>query len=160
MNTKPTTTRAATLAALCEAGDAWLAGCSAHPDLVQHAWDAEELAPLRSGEHWLVAESRLVTGMAAAVRIHEELRGPVLADPDLDKLWWLVRLDAAEELADVRQVSVKPAGWTLNCPPTGRQVAGRWWLWRPDGTGRLTGPAVLAAAFGPGQHRPPSESLG
>ncbi|MBV7696144.1 hypothetical protein [Streptomyces sp. TRM70350] len=160
MNTKPTATRAATLAALYEAGDAWLADCSAHPDLVRHAWDAEELAPLTSGEHWIVAESRLVTGMAAAVRIHEEQRGPVLADPDLDTLWWLVPIDAVEALADVRQVTMQPAGWTLNCPPSGRQVAGRWWLWRPDGTGHLTDPAVLAAAFGPGRHLRPSGALG
>ncbi|WP_171113040.1 MULTISPECIES: hypothetical protein [unclassified Streptomyces] len=148
------------LVARYEAGDAWLADCSAHPDLVRQAWDAEELAPIASGEHWLVAESRLVTGMPAAVRLRDEQRGPVLADPDLDKLWWLVPLDAAEELADVRQVSVQPAGWMLRCPPTGWQVEGRWWLWRPDGSGHLTDPNVLAAAFGPGWHRRPTEALG
>lgn len=60
--------------------------------------------------------------MAATVRIHEEQRGPVLADPDLDKLWWLVPLDAAEALADVREVSVQREGWTLTC----RRRAGRW----------------------------------
>ncbi|MBG0853613.1 hypothetical protein I2W78_17610 [Streptomyces spinoverrucosus] len=152
-------TQSIRLTALYAAGDAWLVRCSARPDLVRRAWDAEELAPVTSGEHWLVAESRLVTGMAAAVRIQEEQRGPVLADPGLDKLWWLVPLDALEELADVRQVSMRPAGWALDCPPSGRQVAGRWWLWRPDGSGSLTGPAVLAAAFGPGRHLQPSEAL-
>ncbi|MGP4087633.1 hypothetical protein [Streptomyces sp. KR55] len=98
--------------------------------------------------------------MPAAIRIPEQQRGPVLADPDLDKTWWLVPLDAAEELAHVRQVTLQPAGWTLGCPPTGRQVAGRWWLWRPDGSGRLTDPAVLAAAFGPGGYRLTEEALG
>ncbi|WP_409471984.1 hypothetical protein [Streptomyces sp. HC307] len=135
------------------AGDAWLAQCSAHPDLVRQAWQTDDLATLASGESWLVAESRLVTGMAAAVRIREEQRGPVLADPELDRAWWLVPTGGAGELAGVRQVTVQPAGWSLHCPPTGQQVAGRWWLWRPDGTGRLTDPAVLAAAFGPGGHR-------
>jgi hypothetical protein len=140
------------------AGDAWLADCSAHPDLVRAAWDAEQLAPIASGTPWLVAETRLATGYPMLTRIQAEHRGPVLADPEFDKLWWLVTLDAAEELADVRQLVVHPPGWCLKCPPTGRQIEGRMWITRPDGSGQLTDPAVLAAAFGPGGYRLPAEA--
>ncbi|MFE7447598.1 hypothetical protein ACFU7X_44870 [Streptomyces chartreusis] len=87
------------------------------------------------------------------MRIPEEQRGPVLADLKADKLWWLAPVDAAEELADVRQLLVQPAGWCLHCPPTGWQIDGRMWITRPDGWGRLTDPALLAGATGPGGYR-------
>lgn len=141
-----------------EAGDAWLADCSAHPDLVRHAWDLEALAPIASGKAWSVAEAPLVASMRAHGRIPPERRGPVLADPTLDTAWWLLPLDAARELADVRTVVVQSAGWPLHCPPTGWQACGRFWLTRPDGSGQLTDPAVLAAAFGPGGYRIPAEA--
>lgn len=144
--------------ALYEAGDAWLADCSAHPDLVRQAWHIDALAPLPSGVTWLVAEAPLVAGMKALSRIGDARRGPVLADPSVDRSWWLVPLNAAEELADLRSVLVRPVGWPLHCPPTGWQACGRFWLSRPDGSGRLTDPAVLAAAFGPGGYRPPAEA--
>ncbi|MER5213716.1 hypothetical protein ABT063_24870 [Streptomyces sp. NPDC002838] len=140
-----------------EAGNAWLADCTADPDLVREAWDAEALAPIVSGKHWLVAESRLSNGLPAATRIREEQRGPVLADGVLDRAWWLVPLDAVEELADVRQLLVHPAGWTLHCPALKSYYENRFWLWCPDGSGQLTDPAVLAAAFGPGGSRRHSE---
>lgn len=136
-------------AADAEAGDAWLADCSAHPNLARQAWTWGALAPIASGSHWVVAESVLVTGMQALSRIRAEHRGPVLADPLLDRAWWLVPSNVAEELADVRPVLVQPVGTPLHCPPTGWQVCGRFWLYRPDGTGQLTDPAILAAALGP-----------
>lgn len=141
-----------------EAGDTWLADCTAHPDLVRAAWDAEELAPIASGGYWLVAESRLSTGYPVHARIRAEHRGPALAAMELDKLWWLVTLDAAEELADVRQLVVHPPGWLLRCPPTRWLVEGRMWVTRPDGSGRRTDSAVLAAAFGPGVYPIPAEA--
>jgi hypothetical protein len=146
------------LAKLYEAGDAWLADCSAHPDLVRAAWGDELLAPIASGAGWLVAQTQLTLGMPALSRIRADHRGPVLADPASDTAWWLVPLNAAEELADVRYVTVRPPQWLLRCPPTGWQVEGRFWLTRPDGSGRLTDPAVLAAAFGPGGYRLPAEA--
>ena len=146
------------LAELYEAGDAWLADCSAHPDLVREAWKLDALAPIRSGTHWLTVESHLVTGMQALDRIREAQRGPVLADPLVDVAWWLVPAEAADELADVRQLRVRDAGWPLHCPPTGWQTCGRFWLHRPDGSGQLTDPAVLAAAFGPGGYRISAEA--
>ncbi|MGV9456714.1 hypothetical protein [Streptomyces sp. NPDC003635] len=145
-------------AAVYEAGDAWLADCSAHPGLVQAAWDDELLAPIASGHGWLVAETQLVFGMPALSRIRAQQRGPVLADPASDRTWWLVPRDAAEELADLRYTTVRPAGWLLHCPPTGQQVEGRFWLSRPDGSGLLTDPTVLAAVFGPAGYRRPSEA--
>ena len=141
-----------------EAGDAWLANSCAHPNLVRDVWAADMLAPIPSGEEWLVAETRLATGYPKLVRIRAEQRGPVLADPVMDALWWLVPLDAAEELADVRELRVRPAGWCLRCPPAGWQIEGRMWITRPDGSGLLTDPAVLAAAFGPGGYRLATEA--
>jgi hypothetical protein len=145
-------------AAVYEAGDAWLADCSAHPALIRAAWDKEDLAPIPSGNAWLVVEANLLTTMKALGRIRTEHQGPVLGDPERDLAWWLVPLEADVELADVRQLTVQPAGWLLRCPPTGWHLESRLWLTRPDGSGRLTDPAVLAAAFGPGGiYRLPSE---
>ncbi|MPY34106.1 hypothetical protein FNH09_23510 [Streptomyces adustus] len=146
-------------AELYEAGDAWLADCHAHPNLVREAWSFQAAAPIRTGTSWLAAESSLVPGMKALYRMREEHRGPVLADPPQDRMWWLVPLNAADELADVRQVCVQPAGSVLHCPPTGQQVWGRFWLSRPDGSGLLTDPTVLGAAFGPGGYRLPTEAF-
>ncbi|MDH6214354.1 hypothetical protein [Streptomyces pseudovenezuelae] len=148
------------LTATYEAGNAWLADSSAHPELTRGLWDADALAPIPSGDVWLVAESRLVTGMPALQRIYADQRGPVLADGDLDRAWWLVPLEAAEELADVRELKVHPAGWSLLCPAMNSYVNGRFWLNRPDGSGLLTDPAGLAAAFGPGGYRRPAEAFG
>lgn len=135
-----------------------LAGCSAYPALVREAWNLEALAPIRSGKAWLVVEAPLVASMQAHTRIHPEHRGPVVADPTLDTAWWLVPLDAVDELADLRMVTVQPVGWPLHCPPTGWPACGRFWLTRPDGSGQLTDPAVLAATFGPGGYRRPAEA--
>ncbi|MFF9285379.1 hypothetical protein [Streptomyces griseosporeus] len=146
-------------AELYKAGDAWLAGCSPHPDLAHVAWGEGTLAPIPTGGTWLAAETRLAAATYALYRIPEEHRGPVLADPLKDKAWWLVPLSAYRDLADVRQVTVHAPPWSLRCPPTGWQLDGRFWLRRPDGSGRLTDPAVLGAAFGPGG-RPPMEGRG
>ncbi|MBM7091043.1 hypothetical protein JTP67_21365 [Streptomyces sp. S12] len=140
------------------AGDAWLADCHALPAHVWKAWHADALAPIASGAHWLVAESTVARGLPAASRIPERRRGPVLIDPYGDRTWWLVPLEAATELADIRQVTVMPPGWVLHCPPVGREVERLHWLWSPDGSGLLTDPAVLAAAFGPGGYRPTTEA--
>lgn len=140
-------------AELYEAGDAWLADCSAHPDLVREAWGLEALAPIRSGAHWLAAEMPLITAMQLLTRIAKQRQGPVLAEPSLDTAWWLVPAAAAEELADVRSVRVHRAGEPLHCPPTGWHACGRFWMVRPDGTGQLTDPVLLAAALGPGGRR-------
>lgn len=140
------------------AGDAWLASCAMDPDLVRETWDADQLAPIASGAHWLVAESTIVHGLPAASRIREDQRGPVLMSPYEDRAWWLLPLGSANELADVRQLWLWPAGWALRCPPVGRELARVHWLWAPDGTGHLTDPAVLAAALGPGGYRPIPEA--
>ncbi|MEU0069533.1 hypothetical protein ABZ027_08310 [Streptomyces sp. NPDC006332] len=139
------------------AGDTWLANCHTRPADVWKAWHSGALAPIVSGAHWLVAETSVSHGMPAAARIREEQRGPVLIDPYGDVAWWLVPLDAAEELADVRQIRMRHAGWTLRCPPSGREMERLQWLWDPNGSGHLTDPAVLAAAFGPGGYRPRTE---
>jgi hypothetical protein len=144
--------------AVHEAGDTWLANCSAHPTLVRTAWNSDALAPIASGTHWLAAEAALLTTLKAIHRIREEYCGPVLADSELDKAWWLVPLDAAKELSDVRQVTVHVPGWPLHCPSTGWHLETRMWLCRPDGSGLLTDPAVLAAGFGRGGYRHDAEA--
>ncbi|WP_406157802.1 hypothetical protein [Streptomyces canus] len=141
-----------------EAGDAWLADCSAYPTDVRAAWRQETLASIASGEHWLVAETALLPTMHALKRIKAEHQGPVLVDPDLDRGYWLVPLNADAELADIRQVTVHPPRWRLRCPPTRAPIDGRIWMSQPDGSGLLTDPAALAAALGPGgAYRLPSE---
>lgn len=145
------------IAQVYEAGDAWLADCSARPDLVRQAWDVEALAPIASGKRWLAVEAWLIDTMTAVARIGHERLGPVLADPSLDRAWWLIAPDAAEELADVRKVRVEPEGSPLHCPPTGWYQCGRLWLHRPDGSGRLNDPTLIAAALGPGGARLPTE---
>jgi hypothetical protein len=111
----------------------------------------ETLAPIGSGAHWLVAESSLMRGWPAASRLRNSSpHGPVLADSDANRMFWLIEPNAADELAYVRHLTVHPAGWLLPCPPTSRQVDGLFWLWHPDGKGHLNDPALIAAAFGPG----------
>jgi hypothetical protein len=144
------TTPSTRIAALYEAGDAWLAEASAHPHLVRQAWNVEALAPIASGRRWLAVEARLLDTMNAVNRIGIERLGPVLADPGIERAWWLIAPDTAEDLADVRQVRVRPEGWPLHCPPTGWYQCGRLWIHRPDGTGQLNDPTLIAAALGPG----------
>ncbi|MEH0551221.1 hypothetical protein [Streptomyces sp. B21-101] len=140
-------------AELYEAGDTWLAGCSVRPNLARQAWAFDALAPISSGTHWLAAEVHILTAMQLLTRIGKERCGPVLADPSLDRAWWLLPPAAAEELADLRSIVVHPAGTRLHCPPTGWHACGRFWMRRPDGTGQLTDPTLLAAALGPGGQR-------
>lgn len=144
-----------------EGGDAWLADCSAHPDLVRQAWGVEALAPITTGKRWPAAEVRLVATISAMQRIGAARLGPILADPGVDSSWWLIPPDAADDLAGIRQATVQPAGWPLLCPPTGWFQCGRLWLHRPDGSGALNNPTLLAAALGPGGgHRLPAEAFG
>lgn len=83
-------------------------------------------------------------------RIGSPRLGPVLVDVEANRAWWLVAPSLSDELDDMRQLLVRPAGWALKCPPVLYSVGGRGWLERPDGSGRLTDPTLLAAAFGPG----------
>lgn len=87
-------------------------------------------------------------------RIGPDRLGPVLVHPSSDLAWWLVSCTAMEELADLGRITVHPAGWELRCPPADRYVDGWGWLEKPDGSGRLTDPTVLGAAFGPGGRLP------
>jgi hypothetical protein len=159
MSTKWAGARPESVAKLYEAGDAWLADCSAHPDLVHQAWDVEALAPIKTGEKWLAVEVGFVAAVHVLKRIGTPRLGPVLADPGLDSTWWLIPPGTADELAGVRQATVQPEGSPLHCPPTGWYQCGRIWLHRPDGSGTLNDPTLLAAALGPGSgYRLPAEA--
>lgn len=142
------------------AGDSWLADCTGRPDLAHEVWGKNSLLPILSTE-WRVAEAHLQPALQAVQRIPEHEQGPILMDIRLDRAWWLVPLDADEQLADVSGVSVQPIGWPLHCPPASRCIGSRVWLDAPDGTGRLMNPAYLAAALGPGGGpRLPAEAFG
>lgn len=139
-------------------GQAWLLSCAPDPAEVQRAWDAEQLAAIPTGPHWRVAETTLVRSLEALRRLRLNLHGPVLTDTSNRLAWWLLPSGLADELDDVAGLTVHPAGWELHCPPVVHSVAGRWWLALPDGTGHLTDPTLLGAAFGPGGYRPEAET--
>ncbi|WP_329594029.1 hypothetical protein OG195_36120 [Streptomyces sp. NBC_01362] len=82
-------------------------------------------------------------------RIGPDRLGPVLVYPSADLAWWLVPCGAEASLADLGRLTVQPEGWMLRRPPADRCIGGRGWMERPDGSGGLTDPAALGAAFGP-----------
>lgn len=135
---------------LAQAGQDWLLSCTASPAAVQRTWASEELAAFTTGEHWRVAEAPLLPTVDALKRIGSDRLGPVLADVAVQLAWWLLPTSLDDELDDVRQLTVRPAGWILKCPPVLYSLDGRLWLERPDGSGRLTDPVLLGAALGPG----------
>ncbi|MEU4996577.1 hypothetical protein [Streptomyces sp. NPDC021622] len=143
-----------------EPGDTWLANCARRPQLAYEVWEMGGLAPIHC-TRWLAAETQLVTALQAVRRLPTRESGPLLMDFGLDTAWWLVPLDAAEQLADVRLITLRPHGWPLHCPPTHRAAAGRVWLEAPDGSGRVIDPVYLAAVLGPGGGpRLPAEAFG
>jgi hypothetical protein len=142
-----------------QAGQDWLLSCTPNPTTVARAWDAEELAPIRGATHWRAVEAPLLRSVEAMRRVGDKL-GPVLADTATDTAWWLVSPDVDDLLDDIRQLQVKAADWPLLCPPVLYPAGERVWLERPDGSGRLTDPIRLGAAFGPGGLRLPAEAFG
>jgi len=143
---------------MSQAGQDWLLACAVHPADVQRTWDAGELAEFPTGPHWCVAEAPLLRSVEAIGRIGGDRIGPVLADIHRHVAWWLLPPDLTDELDDVRRVTVRPAGWVLTCPPVLHSVNDRWWIERPDGSGRLTDPVLLGAALSPGDNRLPTEA--
>lgn len=138
-------------------GQDWLLTCAPHPAEVRRTWDAEELAEFPAGPHWRVAETPLLRSMEAIGWIGGRI-GPLLADIHRGTLWWLLPPDLSDELDGIRQLTVRPPGWVLRCPPVLHSVDGRWWLERPDGSGHFTDPVLLGAAFSPGRARPSMEA--
>ncbi|MEU6230448.1 hypothetical protein [Streptomyces sp. NPDC047042] len=145
---------------MSQAGQDWLLSCALHPADVQGAWDTEELAEFPTGPHWRVAEAPLLRSVEAISRIGADRIGPVLADVHRDVAWWLLPPDLTDELDDIHRLTVRPDGWVLKCPPVLYSVTGRWWLERPDGSGRLTNPVLLGAALSPGGAPLPLEAFG
>lgn len=131
-----------------QAGQDWLLACALHRADVQRAWEAEELAEFTTGLRWRVAEAPILRSVKAIARLGGDRIGPVLADIHRDVAWWLLPPELDDELDGLPQLTVRPAGWVLKCPPVLHSVNGRWWIERPDGSGLLTDPALLAAAFG------------
>lgn len=132
------------------AGQEWLLSSTPDRARVERQWELDQLGEIPSGTHWLVVEAPLAPSMAALRRMGSGRVGPVLGDVHRDRAWWLLPPDLADDLDDVRILTVRPPGWLLSCPPVLHSVHGRWWIERPDGSGRLTDPVLLAAAVGPG----------
>ncbi|MGW7514616.1 hypothetical protein ACWGJ2_03370 [Streptomyces sp. NPDC054796] len=141
-------------------GADWLANCSPTPDTVFAAWARDELARIPTGPYWAAVEADLLRSVRAMEPLSRAgLLGPVLAHPETERAWWLVPPDAHEHLADLTQLTVHEKGWPLLCPSPEHGAQGMCWLERPDGTGKLTDPASLGAAFGRGG-RLPAEAFG
>lgn len=141
------------------AGREWLADAHPTPDDALRSWSAGGLASIPTGRLWLAAEAPLLRTVVAMQRVPPKRLGPVLAYPEAECAWWLIPPDDAHQLDDVARFTVHPPGWPLYCPPLNRPAGGRVWLERPDGSGRLTDPIVLGAAFGPAG-RLPAEAHG
>lgn len=133
---------------MSQAGQDWLLTCAARPADVQRTWDAGELAEFPTGPHWCIVEMPTLRSVEAIARIGGDRIGPVLADIHRSVVWWFLPPDLTDELDDTRRLTVRPAGWALKCPPVLCSVNGRWWIERPDGSGRLTDPLLLGTALG------------
>jgi hypothetical protein len=97
-----------------------------------------------------VVEAPLVRSVEIMPQIRVGALGPVLACTRSGRAWWLVPLETGEQVDDIPGVTVLPSGTPLLCPPPVDSLDGRTWLVRPDGSGQLTDPVQLGAAFGPG----------
>lgn len=141
-------------------GSEWLALSAPDPVGIHRVWAQDQLAQIPSGRLWLAVEADLMRSVAAMQRIGPDRLGPVLVYPSADLAWWLVPCGAEDVLADLGRLTVHPKGWMLRCPPAEWYVDGRGWLEKPDGSGQLTDPTALGAAFGPsGGPRLPAEAF-
>ncbi|TXS39297.1 hypothetical protein EAO72_20700 [Streptomyces sp. or43] len=106
---------------------------------------------MHSGRLWTAVEADVRRSVDAMQRIGPDRLGPVLVHPSADLAWWLVPCGSVEELAGADFLTVHASGRSLRCPPAERYVDGLGWLEKPAGSGRLTDPAALGAAFRPGR---------
>ncbi|MFF7690580.1 hypothetical protein ACFZB6_31145 [Streptomyces syringium] len=141
-------------------GSDWLANCSPTPAAVRQRWADEELASIPAVA-WAVVETDLMRSIDAMQLLGRARKlGPVLAYPEADRAWWLVpHGPETQALGDLPQLTVHAERWVLRCPPAHEYMHGRGWLEKPDGSGRLTDPVDLGAAFGP-TSRLPVEAFG
>ncbi|MEV8477880.1 hypothetical protein [Streptomyces sp. NPDC051173] len=131
-------------------GTTWLASCSPSPGAVRSAWKAGELAAVPATE-WRAVEAPLLRSVDAMQVLGRAKRlGPVLAWAEASVVWWLVADGAEEHLVDLPLLILRPPLWPLRCPPAHEYLCGRIWLEKPDGSGLLTDPVDLGAAFSRG----------
>lgn len=141
-------------------GHEWLAACAPDPNAVHNEWKQGRTAHIPAA--WTVAESTLLHSLRAAEQLsHAGQLGPVLAHFTADRTWWLLPAEpeTGTHLADLPQLYLHAPGWPLRCPAPGHCTEGMLWLQPPDGSGTLTDPAALGAAFGCGG-RLPAEAFG
>ncbi|MEU7046767.1 hypothetical protein AB0A77_37790 [Streptomyces varsoviensis] len=132
---------------MTSAGNDWLLSCVPHPRHVQWSWEAGEFA-LVTSTAWTVVEASLLRSHAVLREFQRmgKQAGPVLAYSERNLAWWLVGDGAEAHLAGVKELSVKPRGWQLPCPPAHVTFQGIRWLENPDGSGRLTDVCDLRSA--------------
>jgi len=129
-------------------GTTWLLNCTADPIKVQRAWAAQQPAPIAT-DCWAAVEAPLIDTVNVVSRLDRHRRGPLLGFPEEQLAWWLVPADVGDVLDDVPRLRVLAPGSELLCPPADRTLASRLWLALPDGSGQLTDPDYLGAAFSP-----------
>lgn len=138
--TTPATTRAAL---------DWLAAAAPDQDTCRAAWQhsTHRTVHLTAGPHWDVLSVPAPLGRAALAvleRLHDH--GPVISDPDGDRLRFLVPPGTADHWTGTG-IRTTPAGTLVAVPHPAARTRGLHWLVPPDGTGRLVDPARLELAL-------------
>ncbi|MGE9695312.1 hypothetical protein [Streptomyces sp. NRRL F-5630] len=135
---------------LGEIGCRWLTHTVANPQQALRTWTHDDrLVPVPSTGARRVAQAPLCPSIDAMCAIRPTgAPGPVLASVREPLARWLVPAEEADDLADLRRLTVHPRGWALDSPHEGIGSR-RLWLLPPDGSGQLTPAAPLGAAFGP-----------
>ncbi|MFE0379319.1 hypothetical protein ACFW1M_27945 [Streptomyces inhibens] len=121
---------------------------------MRRLWSEEEFAPSPSRPGAWSRHRACAPSTPCVHWLAPGSSGLSLVDAAADTAWWLVSDVADEHLADIVLLTVRPRGWLLRCPPTDQYFNGRGWLEKPDGSGKLTDPIAMGAAFGPGGRLP------
>ncbi|AEW96835.1 MULTISPECIES: bifunctional DNA primase/polymerase [Streptomycetaceae] len=128
----------------------WLASAAPDPRACRWAWerDPNGVALLPAGRRWDVAITDGTLGRTAlAVLVRLAGRpGPVLATAGETRLGWLVPPGTGRYWVATGVRTAGSGSW-IAVPHPGRRPRGIRWLVPPDGSGRLTDPALLESAL-------------
>ena len=130
------------------AGDAveWLASAAPDPDACRAEWERSPLAValLPAGRLWdvLIVGGRLGTPALEILRGRLHRPGPVLADFGDSRIGFFTPPGTAEHWSGTGLRCAGRGSWIV-VPYPGRATGGTRWLIPPDGSGTLTGAALL-----------------